>query len=161
MSESAKVIALREKNRKTVDAYIASGFGDLSLFSEDAYKELSFATYPALFNDDNETPMSWKGKEALTGNFKFNADNFRGGAKSYTLFSTNDPSRFFAEMEVEGTYKIEGKTYPYRQPYYIMTFTVTDGLISLIREVFNPLQLLKTSGSTRPEALTERYAPLD
>ena len=96
--ESAQTIVLLEKNRKTLETYLASDLIDAKFFTEDAEKELFFATYPAIFNDDNETPTKWVGKEAIEENFKWNAGAFKGRVLDLQLFSTQNPNRFFAEF---------------------------------------------------------------
>jgi hypothetical protein len=56
---------------------------------------------------------------------------------------------------------VNGKKIPYRQPYYVMSFDMEDGLIRLFREIMNPLQVIKTHGCHDPELLLKGNEPVE
>jgi hypothetical protein len=77
-SEDASIAALRAKNQAKIEKYLNdSGISRLECFTEDGIKELTFATYPSIFSPDNETPISWNGKDALRETFLYNKETFR------------------------------------------------------------------------------------
>ncbi|ETS75794.1 hypothetical protein PFICI_12738 [Pestalotiopsis fici W106-1] len=155
---------LRAQNHETVEKYLHhlcdSPLMALNLLHDDACKELTFATFPMSFKPDNVHPISYHGKEILRENFEFNNKCFKGDLKNRKVYSTQDPNKFFLEAELDGTYILDDKVWPYIQPYYIMVIELRDGLIMRLREVFNPLQLLKTAGTSNPDALLERHRPI-
>ncbi|CEJ58351.1 hypothetical protein PMG11_07010 [Penicillium brasilianum] len=161
-SEDASIAALRAKNHATIEKYLKNpGISRLECFTEDGIKELTFATHPSIFSPDNETPISWNGKDALRETFHYNEETFTGEWKTPKIYSTQDPNKFWVETALDATYVVNGKKIPYRQPYYVMSFDMEDGLIRLFREIMNPLQVIKTHGCHDAELLLKRNEPLE
>ncbi|KAJ5752130.1 hypothetical protein N7520_009047 [Penicillium odoratum] len=161
-AENPQIAELRAKNQATIEKYLNfPGIGRLECFTDDGVKELTFATHPSIFNPDCESPIAWSGKEELKETFIYNADNFRGEWKSPTIYSTQDPNKFWVETALDATFLIDGKRIPYKQPYYVMSFDMENGLIRKFREIMNPLQVIKTHGCENHELLLKRNEPVE
>ncbi|KAL3462803.1 phenazine biosynthesis protein A/B [Aspergillus heterothallicus] len=152
---------LRQKNRATVEKYLAtSGIARAECFTPDGIKELTFATHASPLSPDNTSPVVWKGRTALEENFRFNAANFTGSWLNPKVYETQDPNKFWVETALDAVYVVDDKKVPYRQPYYVMSFDMHDGLIERFREIFNPIELIRTHGCTDKDGLFRPNTPI-
>lgn len=152
---------LRQKNRATVEKYLStSGLSRAECFITDGIKELTFATHASPLSPDNTSPIVFKGRQALEENFCYNAANFSGSWLNPKVYETQDPNKFWVETALDAIYLVDGKKIPYKQPYYVMTFDMNDGLIERFRELFNPVELIRTHGCTDKEGLFRPNTPI-
>lgn len=145
MPESGSSAELQKRNRATIDLFFSRTVGVDELYTEDGVKELTFGTF---LTPDGE-PLRWAGIEELRKNFAANQEravSFQW--KNVVIYETQDPNKFWAECEGEGVLKNDGVARPYVQKNYFIFFGMRDGRIALLREIMNPLELLKTIGGS-------------
>ncbi|KAF3391639.1 Phenazine biosynthesis protein PhzA 1 [Penicillium rolfsii] len=161
-NEDIQIAAIRAMNQATIEKYLNNpGLKRLECFTDEGIKELTFATHPSIFSPDAETPISWQGKDALRETVLYNKENFSGKWETPKIYSTQDPNKFWVETALDATFVVDGKKIPYRQPYYVMSFDMENGLIRLFREIMNPLQVIKVHGCENTELLLKRNDPVE
>lgn len=139
--------SLRAKNKATIeDFFKRHGETRAELFDIDGCKELTFAA-------NGGEPQRWEGKEEVLKNFTANKTFFpKWSWNIISIDSTQNPNKFWVEAVGNGEQQIAGSPEPTRyENHYVMCFKMKDGLILEMREINNPLRLMKAFGVELPK----------
>jgi phenazine biosynthesis protein len=137
---SAEVLALQERNKKTVEAYMALGGPDqieerLALFADDGMREIC-STKSCL-------PERTVGKRALREKMVRLQKKWADfGYSNVLVYKTPDPELFIVECDGHGAMKnpMFSSPHAYENHFFIL-FTVRDGRIRMMKEFMNPMKL--------------------
>ncbi|SHM96235.1 PhzA/PhzB family protein [Actinacidiphila paucisporea] len=147
MAEFAEDIELRRRHRAVVEDYLSrKGENRLTrylLFTEDGSA--------GLYTGDAVEPIVSRGHEKLKAHGEWSLRMFPDWVwYNIEVFETQDPNRFWAECDGEGS--ILYPSYPpgqYRN-HFIHSFDLADGRIVTQREFMNPFNQLRALGIEIP-----------
>lgn len=139
--EEEHVTAARRKNRKTLDEWISRRFwdpGQSDLVSADeAVLEFKF---PSNRRPGGDRTSLAEAIVSLDGQFEEWIET------PIEVFETDDPTHFILHIRLAygRLSQVEGK--PLHESEFVLLYIIEDGFIKLIREYFNPLELLRAHG---------------
>ncbi|WP_157962518.1 PhzA/PhzB family protein [Homoserinimonas sp. OAct 916] len=129
----------RAKNRATVDKWASLLFwdeGQADLVADDAVLEFKF---PSDLRPGGDQTSLKAATSSLDGVFKEWLET------PIEVFDTDDPTRFIIWFRA-GYGRLGDSDESLHESEFVLLYIVEDGLIKLIREYFNPLQILEAQG---------------
>ncbi len=138
---------VRDKNRASIQQFFQlHGEARAELFDENGCKELTYAA-------NGGAPQRWEGKDEVLKNFTANKTFFPTWAwENITIDETQDPDKFWVEAYGKGQQNVGSSQGPTSyENHYVFCFRMKDGRILEMREINNPLKLMKALGVKLPE----------
>ncbi len=145
-----EALSLQERNRKTVEEYMALKGPDrieerLGLFADDGMREIC-STRSCL-------PERTVGKKALREKMLRLQKKWADfGYSNVTIYRTPSPERFIAECDGQGLMKNPMFTDPHEYDnHFFILFVVVDGRIKSMKEFMNPMKLDQAFWNPAPD----------
>jgi len=139
--------AVRDRNRETVRTYLeTTGTARLQrhlLFAEDGVG--------GLWTTESGEPIVIRGRDRLGEHGVWSLRCFPDWRwTNIEIFDTQDPDRFWAECDGEGTIRFEGYPDGWYRNHFLHAFLFEDGLIKQQREFMNPCEQFRALGIAVP-----------
>lgn len=139
--ENEEVVAERRRNRRTLDEWISRRFwdpGQAELLSPNG-STLEFK-FPANRGEGGGSTSLADAVVALDGQFEEWIES------PIEVFETDDPTHFILYIRLAYGRLSNVKGHPLHESEFVLLYVIRHGAIELIREYFNPLQLLSAHG---------------
>ncbi len=138
---------IRKRNRLAVEKFFEyHGEQRAELFDEDGVKELTYAA-------NGDMPQRWEGRAEVLTNFIANKTFFTNWRwRDVVIDETQDENKFWVEAFGGGEQKVGSSAVATKyENHYIFCFRMKDGYILEMREINNPLNLMKALGISLPK----------
>ncbi|MFC9914459.1 PhzA/PhzB family protein [Streptomyces sp. NPDC059862] len=142
-------VALRRKNRATVEKYLADTKGTARLHRHELFVEDGSG---GLWTNDTGAPIIIQGRDRLGEHGVWSLKCFPDWEwYNIQIFETQDPNFFWVECDGHGTIKFPGYPEGYYENHFLHSFELNDGKIVRNREFMNPLEQMRALGIPVPE----------
>lgn len=147
MSEPHSSDELRERNEATVGRYFLTGARDRArrhlLYTDDGSTSLFFT--------DIGEPITVRGRDNLAKHGELSLKVLPDWRWiGLEIFPTQDPGRFWAECDGEGTIRFPGYPEGRYRNHFLFSFRLSDGRIAESREYTNPIEHMRALGIATP-----------
>lgn len=142
-------VALRRKNRATVEKYLADTKGEARLRRHELFVENGSG---GLWTNDTGAPIVIQGRDRLGEHGVWSLACFPDWEwYNIQVFETQDPNFFWVECDGHGQIKFPGYADGFYENHFLHSFELDDGKIVRNREFMNPLEQMRALGIPVPE----------
>ncbi|WP_329015564.1 PhzA/PhzB family protein [Streptomyces sp. NBC_00690] len=144
----ADYVALRRKNRATVEKYLADTKGEARLRRHELFVEDGSG---GLWTNDTGAPIVIQGRDRLREHGVWSLKCFPDWEwYNIQIFETQDPNYIWVECDGHGKIKFPGYADGYYENHFLHSFELDDGKIVRNREFMNPLEQMRALGIPVP-----------